>query len=650
MIKALTSLKAFVNDPTTAGLRDPNQAPSIEPIGKKRPATTAASQVDPRVAKAKTGMGTYADAISGKSKSSIPPIGAKSVPAKVPAKDASGAIGAPVPPKGKAKSKAKDQGGNPPIRAAATAKQDAAKRNDPSITSDTALEYLRNAPATQSFADYQQATQGASAGHEAQDAQNVQDTQTAQAAQDVQDAQTAQDEQIARAYQADLDTQGIQDAAATEPAQTANLPELDEENDADMQQALLLSRQQAQSQGSDPQAASSAGATQSTDQELQRELQVGMDYQTEVQTLQMKMSQAPLRPDEVARYRTVSQLWSANQARVAELCERQVQESIAQQSRSTRAILGSLRPLNTPKSKGPALKPPPSSKDSTGACPPPASGKQSGATDVRKAPPLILGTDCPLVVKNHPQGPPSGPPKGPGSGAGSLPIQSAPKAPSSPKGPVPSHLEGKIVSPRGRPPPRVAPRTTNPSRASPVTDVQTPRSVASEATADLEEKLRRKREAKRARPDEQGNVQREDREQPKQHRSRHHKQEHRPSRDTRRRNRSPSENSSSSDTSDDDHRSPSSKGPDLEDMSTQGVVGQGPVGARDLNDEEEAHPKRRGGPDQKEERVSIDHLKIEEGGIPPLHHKNKKLKGMWKTGINPDLPNQLKQRQRNLSK
>ena len=90
--------------------------------------------------------------------------------------------------------------------------------------------------------------------------------------------------------------------------------------------------------------------------------------------------------------------------------------------------------------------------------------------------------------------------------------------------------------------------------------------------------------------------------------------------------------------------------PDLEDMSTQGVIGQGPVGARDLNDEEEAHLERRGGHDQKEERVSIDHPKIEEGGIPPLHHKNKNLKGTWKTGINPGLPNQLKQRQRNLNK
>ena len=145
-------------------------------------------------------------------------------------------------------------------------------------------------------------------------------------------------------------------------------------------------------------------------------------------------------------------------------------------------------------------------------------------------------------------------------------------------------------------------------------------------------------------------MQRDDREQPKQHRSRHHKQEHRPSRDTRRRNRSPSEN----------HHllilrmmiidHPHQEAPDLEDMSTQGVIGQGPVGARDLNDEEEAHLERRGGHDQKEERVSIDHPKVEEGGIPPLHHKNKNLKGMWKTGINPDLPNQLKQRQRNLNK
>ena len=110
-------------------------------------------------------------------------------------------------------------------------------------------------------------------------------------------------------------------------------------------------------------------------------------------------------------------------ARVAELCERQVHESIAQQSRSTRAILGSPQPLNIARAKGPAVKPPPSSKDSTGACSTPASGKQSGAADSRKAPPPILGPGRPTAVKTLPQGPPAGPPKRQDSGANSLPTQ-----------------------------------------------------------------------------------------------------------------------------------------------------------------------------------------------------------------------------------
>ena len=525
------------------------------------------------------------------------------MPAKASAKHPSWAIGAPVPPVGKAKSKAKDKRGNSPIGAASTARQDAAAQKEPSITSETALEFLKNAPATQSFADYQQTKQGASTGHESQTAQ------------DEQDAQTAQDEQVARAYQADLNAQAAQDAAATEPAQTANFPDLDEEDDAAMQQALILSRQQDQSQGSDPQAASSAGTTQTTDQELQHELKVGLDYQTEVQTLQMKMSQAPLRPDEVARYRTVSQLWSANQARVAELCDRQVQENIAKQSCSTSAMLGSLRPLNIAKAKGPALKPPPSSKDSTGAYPPPASEKQSGAVASRKAPPPILGSDRPLAVKTRPQGPPAGPPKGPGSGAGSLPIQSAPPAPSSPKGPSQPHLEGKVVSPRGRLPPRV------------LLDLPILQGHHLSLTCRLQGvlqlklllTLKRDCVGKRKRNDLGlmnrimcnvmiGN----------------------------------SQNSTdlvitskSIDLAEilDEGIDPQAKihhllilrmmtidhhhqeAPDLEDMSTQGVIGQDPVGARDLNDEEEAHLKRRGGHDQKEERVNIDHPKIEEGGI-----------------------------------
>ena len=50
----------------TAGLPDPNQAPPVEPIGQKRPATTTATPVNPKVAKAKSGTGTYAEAIIGK--------------------------------------------------------------------------------------------------------------------------------------------------------------------------------------------------------------------------------------------------------------------------------------------------------------------------------------------------------------------------------------------------------------------------------------------------------------------------------------------------------------------------------------------------------------------------------------------------------
>ena len=353
----------------------------------------------------------------------------------------------------------------------------------------------------------------------------------------------------------------------------------------------------------------------------------------------MKMSQGILRPDDVARYRTVSQLWSANQARVAELCER------PQQSRSTRAILGSLQPLNISKAKGPAVKPPPSSKDSTGACPTPASGKQSGATDSRMAPPPILGPDRPMAVKTLPQGPPSGPPKGQDSGAKSLPIQGGPPAPASPKGSSRSHLIGKIVSPRGNPPPRVVPRTSRPPS---VADAQTPRSVASEATADLEEKLRKKKEAKRTRSDEQGDVHRDERDRPKQYRSHHHEREHRPSRDTRRRNRTPSERSSSSDASDDDHRSPSSRGSrSRRHEHSRRPRSRSRRGSRSQRrrrgsseEERRSRSKRREG----EHRSSKDRRRRDSSSSSP----NPESEGQGGTGINPDLPNQFKQRQRTL--
>ena len=391
------------------------------------------------------------------------PIGAKQPPPKAPAKYASGAIGAPVPPKGKAKAKTKSPGNQAPIGASSTAKQKTAKRGEPLITSDTALEYLQNASPTTSFQDYQ-TTQGASAEPDAPEPQpahedqTVQDDQAAQhdqalrSDQVARNNQTEQDEQIARAVQADLDSQTARDATANQSGQDGDLPDLNDDDDAIMQQVLIQSRQTAQPQSSDPQATSSAGAMQSVEQEIQRELKLGIGYQTEVQTLQLKMSQGQLTSDEVARYRTVSKLASDNLARVAELCERQVQESVAQTTRNTRAILGSIQPLNLPKPKGSTVKPPPSSKDSTGACsssaPP---GKQGDAAGLRKAPPPILGGNRPPVVKALPQGPPAAPPKGQGFGAKSLPIQGGVPAPASPKPTLQSHLVGKNVSPRGQP-------------------------------------------------------------------------------------------------------------------------------------------------------------------------------------------------------
>ena len=272
------------------------------------------------------------------------------------------------------------------------------------------------------------------------------------------------------------------------------------------------------------------------------------------------MSQEPLTSDEVARYRTVSQLASDNHARVAELCERQVQESLAQTSRDTRAILGSIQPLNLPKPKGPTVKPPPLSKDTTGAGSTSAPGRQGTASGPKKAPPSTLGASRPLAVKTLPQGPPTAPPKGQGSGAKSMPIQGGVPAPASPKPNPQSHLIGKNVSPRGNPPPKVLPRSNKPSRQSSVAGENTPMSARSEATADLEEKLRRRKEAKRARPDEQDSAQYDEREPPRQPESRHHKQEHRSGRDNRRRGRTPSQDSSSSDTSEEDRRSRSSRG------------------------------------------------------------------------------------------
>ena len=299
--------------------------------------------------------------------------------------------------------------------------QDAAKQNDPSITADSVLDHLRDASPS-----YQQTAQRGS------DGQQPQDTQ------DGQDDQTAQDEQIAMACQADLDAQAAQDAAATAQHEVAGCPDFDEEDDAAMQQVLILSRQHDMSQGSDPQAASSAGAAPTTEQELRRELQLGLEYQTEVQTLQMKMQRGPLSSEEVARYCTVSKLSNDNHARTAELCERQVQESLAQ--------LGSFRPLNTGKPKEPAHKTPPAAKDSTGAGTTPAIAKQGGVAMVKKAPPPMLGDNRPPVIKPPPQRQQTGPPKGQCASATTRPTPGTQPAPLSPKGlHRPIWMEGLLV-------------------------------------------------------------------------------------------------------------------------------------------------------------------------------------------------------------
>ena len=212
----------------------------------------------------------------------------------------------------------------------------------------------------------------------------------------------------------------------------------------------------------------------------------------------------------MARYCTVSKLTNDNHKRIAELCERQVQESLAQKAKSTSAMLGSFRPLNTGKPKGPVQKTPPAAKDSTGAGAIPAATKQGGVTIIKKAPPPKLGDTRPPAIKPPPQRQQPAPPKGQCAAGTTQPTLGTQAAPSSPKGSSQSHLDGRIVSPRGNPPPRVIPKTAHQSRASSVTDAQTPRSTASIATADLEEMLRKKKEAKRARPDEQAEAQRDD--------------------------------------------------------------------------------------------------------------------------------------------
>ena len=70
--------------------------------GQKRTADAASSQAQSKAKQGTSAPESYAAAVTGKSEGNHIPIGAKTVkaaPAKVPAKYASGAIGAPAPAK-----------------------------------------------------------------------------------------------------------------------------------------------------------------------------------------------------------------------------------------------------------------------------------------------------------------------------------------------------------------------------------------------------------------------------------------------------------------------------------------------------------------------------------------------------------------------
>ena len=121
-------------------------------------------------------------------------------------------------------------------------------------------------------------------------------------------------------------------------------------------------------------------------------------------------------------------------------------------------------------------------------------------------------------------------------------------APSSPKGTSTAQARSHIVSPRGQPPPRVAhpPRLTSTATvADSGACAPTPKSVATDDTEALEEKLRKKRDAKRPHPEQRREDQQYEEDRSKHHRTRHHKreEERHSDRDTRRSRRTSKEQS-----------------------------------------------------------------------------------------------------------
>ena len=226
-----------MNAPTTAGLRDPS---SVQ-------AALLAAQQQAKPKRDKTATGSYAAAVTGQPDTPPLPIrakrpsGAPVKQAKTSAKLPSGVIGAPIA----AKSKPKASAGNVPAGTASTAQQAPTGQQDDGVTADSALEFLANTPADESFAEYQ-ATQGA---------QSARDTQSGQSTPASRDSRGTRDTRVAQSTQsASLPSQLVA------KAQDASGLDLDEEDEIAMQQALWQSRQQAQMQGADPTASSSLEA------------------------------------------------------------------------------------------------------------------------------------------------------------------------------------------------------------------------------------------------------------------------------------------------------------------------------------------------------------------------------------------------------
>ena len=187
----------------------------------------------------------------------------------------------------------------------------------------------------------------------------------------------------------------------------------DDDEDPALQQALMESRQQsqAQQQGTDPSASSSAAGQRTTQEEILNEIQVGQNLEAEYQQLSQRMASS-LTLDELERFRKVSQLQNENKQRVAELCERGMQESRdkqleatrasfdkqkkakstgapqgkVQQPQTTTAMLGSLQPLRPAKPSPQKIvktAPDPSRVNPTAMAPPPVAIKTA---------PLAIGT------------------------------------------------------------------------------------------------------------------------------------------------------------------------------------------------------------------------------------------------------------------